>query len=281
MKSVDTTVVISTYNAPDRLEKTLWGYRSQSVKNFEIVVADDGSTGETRRLIKRYQDSDIPLHHVWHEDDGFQKNRILNKALCKAKGQYCIFTDGDCVPRNDFVETHQSLRRPNQFLAIGSHINLPTELHEGISQDDVTAGRVFSPQWLADRMELGWREQLRLGASSRYQPLLNFSTHRPTVFTGNGSSVWREAAMAINGFDERMRYGGEDKDFGIRLVAYGLRSRMCKFSLICLHLDHPRPYVDPRMLRTNRKHLWRMRWQRTYWTNHGIRQNNGPDSEAA
>lgn len=281
MNPLDTTVVISTYNAPDRLEKTLWGYGAQTVKNFEIVVADDGSTGETRQLIKRYQDSGAPLRHVWHEDHGFQKNRILNRALCEARGEYCIFTDGDCVPRNDFVETHQRLRRPNQFLAIGSHINLPTDVHEKVSRDDIAAGRLFSPQWLAEHMALGWREQIRLTANPRYQPLLNLSTHRPTIFTGNGSSVWREAAMAVNGFDERMRYGGEDKDFGIRLAAYGLRSRMCKFSLVCLHLDHPRPYVDPQLLRANRQHLWRMRWRNTYWTDHGIRQNTGPRREAA
>lgn len=272
MATIDTSVIISTYNAPDRLEKTLWGYGAQNVQNFEIIVADDGSTAETRQLVDRYRDLGPPLRHVWHEDRGFQKNQILNKALRMARGDYCIFTDGDCVPRYDFVEMHRRLRKPNRFLGMGSGINVPVDVHERFSREDIIAGNIFSPSWLASRTKLLMRDRVRLNANPLTCTFLNLVTHRPTVFTGNGSSVWRQAAMAVNGFDERMRYGGEDKDLGIRLSAYGLKSRLCKFSLVCVHLDHPRPYVDQQELQANRKHLWKQRWRRTSWTDFGIEQ---------
>ena len=272
MGTVDTSIIISTYNAPDRLEKTLWGYESQTERDFEIIIADDGSTDATKQLVDQYRDQGLPLRHVWHEDRGFQKNRILNKALRVARGRYCIFTDGDCVPRSDFVEMHCRLRKPNQFLGMGCGVNVPAQIHEKFSHQDVTSGDIFSLEWLSSRATLPRRDRVRLSANQFTQTVFNFLTHRPTVFTGNGSSVWRQSAMAVNGFDERMRYGGEDKDFGIRLSAFGLGSRLCKFSLVCVHLNHPRPYVDQNELRANRKHLWKQRWRRTYWTDFGLEQ---------
>ena len=88
-------VVISTYNNPRWLEKTLWGYLFQTRQADEIVIADDGSTDETRQLLQTYSQL-LPIKHVWHEDRGFQKSEILNKALQAATADYLIFTDQDC-----------------------------------------------------------------------------------------------------------------------------------------------------------------------------------------
>ena len=82
----------------------LWGFDAQTDHNFEIVIADDGSREDTRQLIERFaRATDRPIQHIWQEDDGFQKCRILNKAIVAARGDYLILTDGDCIPRKDFV----------------------------------------------------------------------------------------------------------------------------------------------------------------------------------
>ena len=76
------SVIFSTYNSPLWLEKTLWGFASQTDKEFEIVIADDGSTDETHATIDRLRaTTGMKIQHVYHEDDGFQKTRILNKAI--------------------------------------------------------------------------------------------------------------------------------------------------------------------------------------------------------
>ena len=85
-------IVISTYNNPAWLEKTLWGYLYQTRPADEIIIADDGSRDDTRQLIDSFRDK-LPIKHVWHEDNGFQKSRILNKALIAAESEYLIFTD--------------------------------------------------------------------------------------------------------------------------------------------------------------------------------------------
>ena len=106
------SVVVSTYNQPEWLEKVLWGYNMQSFKDFELIVADDGSGSASREMLKRITPKlSYPLKHVWHEDVGFRKCLILNKAILAASADYLIFTDGDCIPRKDFVEQHMKFRK--------------------------------------------------------------------------------------------------------------------------------------------------------------------------
>ena len=121
----EVSVIISTYNQPEWLKKVLIGYQQQTFNNFEIIIADDGSTEETKAIIEQLSDnSNFTIKHVWQEDEGFRKTRILNKAIKKSKASYLIFTDGDCIPRADFVETHLKLKKENSFLS-GGYFKLP------------------------------------------------------------------------------------------------------------------------------------------------------------
>ena len=47
-KKPELSIIISTYNAVDWLKKTLWGYAFQTFKDFEIIIADDGSDAQTK-----------------------------------------------------------------------------------------------------------------------------------------------------------------------------------------------------------------------------------------
>ena len=74
---------------------------------FEVIIADDGSTSETLEMLERLKKEVFyPIIHVWHEDDGFQKTKILNKAIEKCSTPYIVMSDGDCIPRKDFIEQH-------------------------------------------------------------------------------------------------------------------------------------------------------------------------------
>ena len=109
-------VIISTYNNPQWLEKTLWGYMAQTRKADEIIIADDGSRPDTAQMLQGYKDA-LPLKHVWQEDMGFRKTRILNIALRQVTADYVVFTDQDCVPRPDFLAIHERYARPGRFLS--------------------------------------------------------------------------------------------------------------------------------------------------------------------
>ena len=97
MEKLSISVIISTYNSEEWLRKVLEGYMYQDYENFEVIVADDGSRDKTRELIESFQKKyPVPLRHIWHEDKGYRRQRILNEAITKANFEYILFTDGDC-----------------------------------------------------------------------------------------------------------------------------------------------------------------------------------------
>ena len=246
------SVVLSTYNHPKWLAKVLWGYTTQSNQNFEIVIADDGSGNETRDVIQRFdRDTKLRIKHVWHEDDGFRKTKILNQAIGEASGDYLLFSDGDCIPRNDFVAKHFRHAKEGHFLS-GGYYKLPMDLSRHIEAADIVSGRAFQLSWLRRNGLPFSHRWIRIAAGPRPAAILNrMTTTRPT-WNGNNSSGWTKDIVAAGGFDERMRYGGEDRELGERLENAGIRGKHVRFDTLILHLDHGRGYANEEDLATNR-----------------------------
>ena len=245
------SVIVSTYQAPERLEKVLWGYLAQSRPDFELVVADDGSTEETARLLSRYGDEGLPIRHVWQRDDGFRKCRILNKAIVAASGEYLVFSDGDLIPRGDFLAAHATHARRGRFLS-GGCVRLPPEVSRAVTRDDIETGRAFSVRWIrarGGRASRGWTKLAVPDFAAAAADLL--TTTRPT-WNGGNASGWRDDIVAANGFDERMGYGGQDREFGRRLENAGVRGYGIRYRAHCVHLDHDRGYADLRTIRRNK-----------------------------
>lgn len=264
-------VIISTYNNPDWLEKTLWGYLYQTRKADEIVIADDGSKEETRLLIDSFRDR-LPIKHVWHEDRGFQKSEILNKALLAATSDYLIFTDQDCIPREDFIETHCRYAERGYFLS-GGYFKLPMATSKAIAQDDVERGYAFSLKWLHEReLEYSFKCS-KLFRSKLYAAILNAITPARASWNGCNASGWRSDMLAINGYNEDMHYGGQDREFGERLTNYGIKSKQIRYSAIVLHLDHARPYKTKETMERNRAIRKNTRQQHIIKTPNGINKN--------
>ena len=142
-------VIISTYNNPAWLEKVLWGYLFQTHPADEIVIADDGSKEDTRRLIESFKDK-LPIKHVWHEDNGFQKSRILNSAILASASDYLIFTDQDCIPRKDFIATHAAYAEKGYFLS-GGYFKLPMDISKQLTYNDIKSENAFSLSWLKEQ----------------------------------------------------------------------------------------------------------------------------------
>lgn len=266
------SVVLSTYNSPDWLEKTLHGYAVQTFSDFEVIVADDGSTQETTLLLERLKRQlGLNLCHEWQPDEGFRKTRIMNRAIEAARGEYLVFSDGDCVPRRDFVEVHAAFAEPGRFLS-GGCLRLPLPLSQQLEHDDIAIGRAFHPRWLRERGVPGEFRFRAMARGAKISALANrLTTTRPT-WNGHNASGWREDLVRVNGFDERMGYGGEDRELGERLMNAGLRPRQVRFSAICLHLDHSRGYVSQEQWDRNNQIRRQTRDVRAVWTDYGIQQ---------
>ncbi len=267
---MDVSVILTTFNQPEALEKVLWGYAVQTDPTFEIVIADDGSGPDTEALIERMRkEAGLDLRHVWHEDRGFRKTEILNRAILAASGAYLLFSDGDCVPRDDFVQRHRTLANPSRFLS-GGYLKLSEELSGGVTVEDIRSQRAFDRAWLKRR---GWRpgrRGLRLSRSAPRAPTLDaLSPTRPT-WNGHNASVWKETILEVNGFDLDMGYGGLDRALGERLENLGVRGLQIRHRAPCLHLHHPRPYRSPEVVRRNREIRHRIRRNREVRARSGI-----------
>ncbi len=242
MNTTDISIIISTYNAPEWLEKVLWGYNNQIYRSFELVIADDGSKQETKDLITRMQQEvSYPIIHVWHEDDGFQKSKILNKAILACTTPYILMSDGDCIPRKDFVAQHIKYREKGYFLS-GGYFMLPMDISQKITKDDILQERCFDLKWLlANGLKKSFKNN-KLNSGVTKAAFLNFITPTGATWNGHNASGWKEDILAVNGFDERMQYGGQDRELGERLFNIGVKAKQIRYSAICVHLDHPRGY---------------------------------------
>ncbi len=248
-QSIKVGVIISTYNNPKWLEKTLWGYLFQDHMADEIIIADDGSRDETRALIDSFRDR-LPITHVWHEDNGFQKSRILNRAVVASTADYLIFTDQDCIPRRDFISTHL-LHAERGYLLSGGYFKLSMAISEEITLADVESGRTFTIDWLRDKgLSLNFKFT-KLIPCEWFTKMMNFITPTKATWNGCNASGWREDAVATNGFNEEMQYGGQDREFGERLFNRGIKAKQLRYSAIVIHLDHKRPYKTKESITKN------------------------------
>ena len=267
------SVIVSTYNSEAWLEKVLQGYALQTHAHFEVIIADDGSRSTTQALVERYaQDYPVPLRHIWHEDQGYRRQEILNKAIPMAAHDYVLFTDGDCIPRNDFVAVHALYAEKGRFLS-GGYCKLGMALSEAISAADISSGRCFDLAWLKQHEPMKLSNRLKLGAGPARARLLDAITTAKPTFNNCNSSAWKQDLLAINGYDERMKYGGPDRELGERLENSGIRGKQIRHRAVCVHLDHARGYKTRESIQANLAIRAETRRTKAVWTPHGIKKS--------
>ena len=233
------SVIVTTYNRADALDAVLRGLARQNDRDFEVVVADDGSGPAARELIERGAAAlDFSLRHIWQEDRGFRAGEARNRAILASRGTYCIFLDGDCVPRPDFVAAHRRLAEPAWFVT-GNRILMSRELTERILADASAVELWGLKDWIASR---GKREINRL-APMLCLPIGPLRKLRRSAWRGARScnlAVWRRDLDQVDGFDATYSgWGLEDSDLLIRLLRAGVRRKSGNFATGVLHLWHP------------------------------------------
>lgn len=266
------SVIVSTYNAEEWLEKVLIGYSVQTYKDFELIIADDGSKPSTKALIDKYKSNfPVPVMHLWHEDLGYRRQEILNVAIVKANHDYILMTDGDCIPRKDFVEVHAKLAEKGRFLS-GGYCKLSMKVSQQISNDDIINGNCFDVNWLKSKDKLGFSQTLKLSANKFMASILDKITPTKPSFNNCNSSGFKRDMIDINGYDERMKYGGPDREFGERLENFGVMGKQVRHKAIVLHLDHARGYKTPESLDANLAIRKEVRDKKIVWTPFGIKK---------
>jgi len=233
------SVILATYNWPQALEKCLNALKTQTDQDFEIVIADDGSTRSTLELIERISKTfPIKIQHLWHEDLGFRKTIILNRAIQEAHGPYLIFLDGDCIVQPDFIERHRALSSP-QTLVTGSRILLSQNLTQRILNSESWTFDQFKNSIVIERCRGGLNKALPLFFKRGDGQWRNFKKFVWRRIKGCNMAAWKEDVLAISGFDETLvGWGHEDADFVFRLQHSGVRRKSGAWATEVLHLFH-------------------------------------------
>lgn len=232
-------VIVTTYNRPDALQLVLAGFAAQRDRDFELIVADDGSQSPTRDLIEAFRPSaPFVLKHVWQPDDGFRAAAIRNQAALATDADYLIFTDGDCVPLPGFVAAHRRLAESDCFLA-GNRLLLNDALTASVLAEQTAIYAWTKSQWRAAKAAGGVNRLAPL----RELPLPGFLRKlRGRRWQGAKTcnlSLWRADFLRVNGFDERYNgWGMEDSDLVVRLIRAGVRHKSARFAAPVVHLWH-------------------------------------------
>lgn len=231
-------VIVTTYNRPDALAAVLEGYLVQTSAAFELIIADDGSTEDTRAVVAEYAArARFPVKHVWQEDRGFRAAAARNRALAATQADYIIFTDGDCVPPHDFVTRHCRLAARQRFLS-GNRILLS----EAFTRE-ILAKKIPVHEWSLFR----WLDARLKGRINRWIPLVRlpdgaWRTSAPQRWEGVKTcnlSAWRADLLQVNGLDETYSgWGLEDSDLVLRLLHAGVMHKSARFAAPVFHLWH-------------------------------------------
>jgi glycosyltransferase involved in cell wall biosynthesis len=239
------TVIVPTYNRPKALELSLRSLSMQSLLPDEVLIADDGSGQETRDTISRLKEelkAWFLIRHVWQEDIGFRKPRILNETVRQSTGDYLVFLDGDCMAHRHFIRFHVEKSTPDAILS-GKRVDIGKALTDKLLREGRIVLKSGLMLMLDSFMSAKPRSRKVLEGIVIRNRLLRKIMHRDRINNdgvwGCNFSLYKELFMAINGCDEDFLDGSiEDNDIGIRVINQGKRIISVRNLANIFHLWH-------------------------------------------
>ena len=238
LQQISVEVVLSTYRAEVELRLILDGFLRQTEPNYSIAVADDGSGPGAGGIVTEFADRGLRVRHVWQEDRGFRKARILNKAIAGSSAEYVVLLDGDCIPSRHFVRDHMDWAEPGRY-ACGRRVMLGPVISDAILEKRLDPSRLENPLRL---LAAEARGQLRRSWVGVRGPRLvsRMLSQKERGMWGCNAGVWMSDLVRINGFNNEFEgWGHEDVDLERRLLAADVRPKALRGMGAVYHLYHP------------------------------------------
>lgn len=237
------SLIISVYKKIRELELLLTALKSQTDKDFDVIIADDGSGDEMKNFVSGFSnDCGYGISYITQEDKGFRKNKILNEAVVYSESDYLIFLDGDCIPHRDFIKAHRVNACENTVLT-GRRVHLSRKLSERIDVGFIISDgfrklsrKAFADSFGGDNPTTTAEEGFVIKSSL----IRRLTSARNSRIVGCNFSVWKPMLLKINGFDENYTGAGigEDTDIEYRLGLTGAKFKSVRNLAVVYHLYH-------------------------------------------
>lgn len=242
---VTSSIIISVYKDDDALALILRSLENQTKKDFNIIVSEDGNSETIKSCLQHFSNSQLSIKHLSQKDDGFRKNIALNRAIISATSDHLIFIDGDCIPHNTFIESHQQFNSPG-LACTGRRLELGQKFSNDLRSGRIALRRLTNPvNYLLNIPALIQDKAKNIESGIYSKRLSTLITNRPIRLLGCNFSCNKNDLVKINGFNEEYLSPGigEDSDIDWRLIKSGVTIKNVKFSAIQYHLHHPRSYT--------------------------------------
>lgn len=240
MQNPRLTLIIAVYQNARALELILAALDRQSFKDFEVIIADDGSGKTIADVVNNAKRSlHFRIKHLWHADKGWRKNRMLNYAIDESSADYLVFIDGDCIPAKHFLYDHINNREKEKAL-LGRRVEHGKRWAEALTVDMITSG-MFERYTISDLIDAIKGVSVRLEHGIRItNPMLRKITQPRSGVLGCNFSIDKEHLLEVNGFDESYVGPGvgEDTDILYRLQLIGITGKSLRNLAIQYHLWH-------------------------------------------
>lgn len=268
---MNVSIIVATYNNVPWLEMILIMLSQQTYRDFEVLIADDGSNAEnvskTKELMNNFP---LPIRHIWHEDKGWRKDKILNEAVIAAKADYLIFLDGDCIPGKCFVEDYMSLRQRG-IVDAGRRVQLTDAETSEITPEKVRNGYInhlFYKCLFSGRKHA---EDILYIKNSLLRQCLH--ADKKGGILGCNFGLYKSDLLLVNGFDEDYLHPGygEDCDLEARLSRAGVSTIRHRFVCHVYHRKHKSALFESK---ENIQHFERNERNQVIVATHGINQHH-------
>jgi glycosyltransferase involved in cell wall biosynthesis len=243
------STIVPTYNRPKELRLCLMSLAQQSLLPSEVLIADDGSTSETQGVVLKMQKAlceRFPIKHIWQEDIGFRKPRILNEAVRQSAGEYLVVIDGDCLAHRNFIRAHAEQSSPSAILA-GRRAEIGKNLTARLLRKG-TVMQSLNMRLIVDSLSFGQDRSRKVEEALQIKNhFLRRLMHRDSITDdgvwGCNFSLYKSLFESINGCDEDFLDGSlEDNDLSIRVLNQGKQIKSVRGLAIIFHLWHPRSW---------------------------------------
>jgi len=193
------SVIIPVYNRPEEADELLQSLTSQTLKDFEVIVVEDGSEKTCKEVVEKYSDQ-LDIHYFMKKNSGPGPSR--NYGVERAKGEYVLILDSDCVLPEGYMAAVEQELAAEPCDAFGG----PDRAHESFT----LVQKAISYSMTSFFTTGGIR-----GGKTKMDKFY------PRSFN---MGVKRDVYQALGGFS-KMRFG-EDIDFSYRLVESGHTTRL-------------------------------------------------------